>query len=141
MNISESVDRPTTFISLPNGADRRREQRLELRRKVEVLPCAEDGSTTGDFVTAELFDCSIHGVALLLKEPLNIKTQLLLKIQLEETQIVLYTVRNCRMHDGQQKIYRIGAEFDTYIAASPQTRRQSIVDALTDLDEPLADAA
>ena len=48
-----------------DGAEFRREVRFPMRRGIEILPC-----NTSGFIGAELIDCSVHGIALLLDRAL-----------------------------------------------------------------------
>jgi hypothetical protein len=133
-----------SFGGGPRGASahgincRRREVRINLRRIIEILPC--DGEGGGNFLQAELVDCSVHGLALRTPMVMRVGSEFLLKVQLDETQIVLYTVRNCRAAEAGVRGYRVGAEFAGYVAASANVRRESIVDALKRLDEPTLEA-
>lgn len=120
-------------VSRSTGADRRREERVRFSRMIEIHPCDED-SVSGTFLRVELYDCSEHGVAFYLDRELARGSEFLLRIQLAETQIVLYTVRNCIQLEAGKR-YRIGAEFTSYIAASADTTRRSIVEAVRSLPE------
>ena len=124
---------PSAHTRLTSGADRRREQRVRFSRMIEISPC--DQSQGEDFLLVELYDCSEHGLAFYLDRELSSRTEFLLRIQLSETQIVLYTVRNCIKLAGQKHPFRIGAEFTGYIAASSDTTRSSIVEAIRALPE------
>ena len=100
---------------------------------IEISPCDQEQGE--DFLLVELYDCSERGLAFYLDREIAMKTEFLLRIQLTETQLVLYTVRNCIKLAGQPHQYRIGAEFSGYVAASRDTTRSSIVEAIRALPE------
>ena len=130
-----NVATATAPAGAPGGAERRREARFECRKPVELLPCAGgDGSdqreSAWSFLRADLTDCSVHGIGLIVGRPLQGGERFLLKVRIGTFPcVVLYTVRNCRPGGGKG-LYRIGAEFSGYLVAPRDTDRQNIVDAL-----------
>src|SRR5437764_9968870 len=89
------------------AADKRREARTP-RRSVLVMPYGENLEL--NFVSAELTDCSPHGIGIVLNDPLARGAHFLLKLNYRgRTLLVLYEVRHCRAAAGDR--YQIGAEY------------------------------
>jgi hypothetical protein len=85
--------------------DRRAEVRTP-HKAVLVMPYGE-GLSSG-FEDANLADCSLHGVGLVLQRPLRPGIHLFLKLKLSTVALVVYSVKHCRSFEGG---YRIGADF------------------------------
>jgi hypothetical protein len=82
--------------------ERRREARAACGRPIAILPYSEDRFLRGHFV-----DCSVHGVGLIIAQPLKIDENFLMKLRGESLTLLVYVVRNCREVDRR---YRIGGE-------------------------------
>src|SRR5437763_7218754 len=84
-------------------SDNRAEARTP-HRSVLVMPYGEN--LEFKFESAQLVDCSPHGVGIVLSHPLSVGGYFLLKLQHRgRNLLVLYTVRHSRPDEGQ---YRIG---------------------------------
>ena len=82
--------------------DRRREPRVACERSIALLPYHEPRFLNGRFV-----DCSVHGVGVMLMQPLPVDERFLLKLRGESVTLLVYVIRNC-LPVGDQ--YRIGGE-------------------------------
>jgi c-di-GMP-binding flagellar brake protein YcgR len=106
--------------------DVRREVRVSARKPIQILPCK--AAHEWRFVTAELTDCSMSGIGLLVEAPLAVGEQFLVKFKLHGVALLQYTVRHCSPAEGGR--HKVGAEF-TGLAATPhEGDRQPILDAL-----------
>ena len=110
--------------------NRRSEPRVSAAaaRRIDILPCE---ATTGEwkFLDAELLDCSRHGLALLLTEPMPLGAQFLAKLKMSGgMKLLLYTVRNCAPCERAR--FRIGARFSGLAAQEFQGDPDDVMDAL-----------
>ena len=132
MSKRKNGDATMTRALLPNDfrQDARSEPRLAVTRTIEVLPCRATTTPTWRFTTAELSDCSLHGVGLLLSKPMDVGQQFLLKLKApDRLRLLLYTVQNCVAQDRSR--YRIGARFSGFAAQEIDEDLQTILDALS----------
>ena len=101
---------------------------MAVRRTIEVLPC-QATSTHWTFIPAELTDCSLHGMGLLLSERMDVGQQFLVKLQApDRLRLLLYTVQNC-VHQDRTR-YRIGARFSGFAAQQFDEDLQTVLDGL-----------
>ncbi len=107
--------------------ERRREQRVACTREIQILPCSQ--STDEARVTVSLLDCSPRGLGILADVPMQIGDQFIVNLQLQQTSMVLYTVRRCTALEGK---FRIGAELDGLIGGPDDPDANTIFNALTD---------
>ncbi|MGB7161059.1 MAG: PilZ domain-containing protein [Tepidisphaeraceae bacterium] len=109
--------------------NRRAEPRLAAARTIEVLPCKATATQWG-FMPAELTDCSLHGLGLLLPEPMDVGQQFLAKLKARDrVRLLLYTVHNCAQQDRSR--YRIGARFSGFAAQEFDEDLQAVLDGLS----------
>jgi hypothetical protein len=120
---------PGEFAEPAGAADRRRGPRLKAHRPVMVMPCACGAGLR--FQPAQLVDCSRHGVAILLPQPLPADTQFMLKARLRHPVLLIYTVKNCH---GAEEEYRIGARFSGIIGPPSDREALAVLDALLEGD-------
>jgi hypothetical protein len=122
----------TTRELLPNDfrENRRSELRVAVTRTIEVLPCRATSTSPWRFTTAELTDCSLHGVGLVLSEPMDVGQQFLLKLKLpDRLRLLLYMVQNSVAQDRSR--YRIGARFSGFAAQEFDEDLQTVLDGLS----------
>jgi len=84
--------KPEDFF--PPDQDRRSEPRLspDSPRVIQLLPCR--ASKDWKFITADVIDCSLHGLGILLDEPLEVGHQFLVKLRTaKHLRMLLYTVQ------------------------------------------------
>src|SRR4051794_21884917 len=82
----------------------RKEARHSMRRQIEIAPCSSSVR-----LTAEVFDCSVHGIGLLIDRSIQSGEEFLLYLNSTTESVVMYTARNCtRMPDGR---FKVGAAF------------------------------
>lgn len=120
-----SVLRPADFGAQAGAGNRRRETRLRAERAVMIMPFAFGSGLR--FQPARLTDCSRHGVALLLPEPLPADTQFMMKAKLRQSVLLIYTVKNCH---GAEEGYRVGARFSGIIGPPDDRDASVVLDAL-----------
>lgn len=82
--------------------------------------------------SARLVDCSRHGVGLLLPTPLPAATQFLMRANLRQSVLLIYTVQNCQALDPG---YRIGARFSAIIGPPDDRDASAVLDALLEGEE------
>jgi len=126
----------TTRELLPNDfrENRRSESRVAVTRTIEVLPCRATSAAPWRFTTAELTDCSLHGVGLVLSEQMDVGQQFLLKLKLpDRLRLLLYIVQNCVAQDRSRyrSRYRIGARFSGFAAQEFDEDLQTVLDGLS----------
>jgi hypothetical protein len=106
--------------------DRRRsEPRTLCDREIALKPMA---GRADRFATAQLTDCSPHGLGLILPEPVQAGEQILVRMNLNKMVLLVYTVRYCIPMQLSQ--FRAGARFTGYAANSFQREPSEIVTAL-----------
>src|SRR4051812_5728480 len=104
-------------------ADRRRsEPRTMCDRPISLMPMggADDG-----YSSAQLTDCSPRGLGLMVPEQLHAGQQVLIRLKLDRTVLLVYTVRYCIPMNASQ--FRTGARFTGYAANSFQGTMDSVV--------------
>jgi hypothetical protein len=114
---------------LSQEQNQRKERRTEERiaHKAVVIMAYGQGEQLG-FENAELIDCSLHGIAIGLHRALAVGHHFLLKVKLERTVLVRYTVRDCQA--SGKRLFRIGGELAGFVGASPEPQAQAVFDAL-----------
>ena len=107
----------------------RKERRAEDRiaHKAVVIMAYGQGEQLG-FENAELIDCSLHGIAIMFHRALPVGHHFLLKVKLDRTVLVRYTVRDCQ--PSGRRIFRIGGELAGFVGASPEPEAQAVFNAL-----------
>ena len=116
---------PADFGAEIRAMNRRRRPRLRPDRPVMIMPFAF--GTGLQFQPARLADCSRHGVAVVLPEPLPAETQFMIKARLRQSVLLIYTVKNCH---GAEEGYRIGARFSGIIGPPDDRDASAVLDAL-----------
>ena len=131
--MSHHAERGTSNSSNGNGHGtatavdhRRSETRILCNRAISLLPLAGE---EGRFLSAQLTDCSPHGLGLMLSEPLPAGGQVLIRLNLNKLVLLVYTVRYCIPTKIGQ--YRTGGRFTGYAASSFGGDLDSIVSALS----------
>ena len=107
--------------------NRRSEPRIPVARTIDILPCR---ATTArwEFARGELADCSLHGLSVLLPQPMDVGQQFLVKLQTPgRVRLLLYTVHNC---SPAARRYRIGARFTGFAAQEFDEDLQLVLEAL-----------
>jgi len=96
-------------------------------RPISLMPMG-----TGDehYSTAQLTDCSSHGLGLMVPEQLQAGAQILVRLKLDRVVLLVYTVRYCIPMNASQ--FRTGARFTGYVASSFHGDPRSVVTALTE---------
>jgi hypothetical protein len=110
------------IVVAPASNDERRAEPRIPHRAVIVMPFGDEIESR--FETAQMLDCSLHGIGVLLQRPLRPRTRFFVKLRLSNVALVIYEVKHCsQTQDG----YRIGADFhgvignDTDRNAAPET--------------------
>src|SRR5438105_5018062 len=94
-------------------SERRVENRLPATRLIDLLPCR--ASQEWKFIRAELADCSLHGLAVVVDRPMDVGQQFLVKLRLPKgVRLLLYTVHNCSKWEKSRQ--RLGAKFSGFVA-------------------------
>ena len=119
----------------PDPSQRRVEPRFARERKISILPCIAD--LPWSFRAAQLENCSAHGLALLVDQPMDAGEQFLVKLQLDHLVLAVYTVRHCRQ--AGDRLYRIGAEISGFVGAPPRYDPDSVLRALLHPSQDLSE--
>jgi hypothetical protein len=82
-----------------------------LQKSIEITPWSGDGSQASRRV--RLRDCSPHGLGFDDSEPLETGQQFVVRLDLGEQIMVLYTVRHCSQ--SRAGPYRIGAQMCGFV--------------------------
>jgi hypothetical protein len=108
--------------------DRRRsEPRVLCERPIWIQPCAR--ADAARFCRAQLTDCSLHGLGLMLSQPIEAGQQILVKLTLGgRPTMLVYTIRYCIPMQVDQ--YRAGARFAGLAAEKFQGELSGVVAAL-----------
>ena len=107
--------------------ENRTEPRTPASRTIDILPC--QATREWKFTSAELCDCSLHGLALLMSEPMAVGQQFLVKLRLPSgVRLLLYTVHNCSAWEKSR--YRVGARFSGFAAQEMDEDLQKVLEAL-----------
>lgn len=107
--------------------DRRRsEPRTVCNRAISLMPLAGEDERFG---SAQLTDCSPHGLGLMLASEIAAGEQVLVRLNVNRMVLLVYTVRYCIPTQIGQ--YRAGARFTGYAANSFQGDLGTVVTALT----------
>ena len=116
--------------------DRRRSEPRNLcDRDISIVSCvaaAEGISDAGAVrpMRARLTDCSLHGLGLMLSEPVEAGQQVLAKIEMNRLPMMLmYTVRYCVPMQTDQ--FRTGLRFSGFVASRFRGEMRTVVGALT----------
>lgn len=108
-----------------SASEQRIEARYENQRKIHILPCFTEEDWK--FLSADLVDCSAHGLGFVIDQPMNLGQDFLVKLEMEKVVLLLYTVRYC-VADGNR--FRVGARFSG-LATDPVRRDpQAVLEAL-----------
>ncbi len=106
---------------------RRTEARIPCDRPISLMPLADDARD--NFMAGQLIDCSPHGMGLTLSEPIEAGRQVLVRMKLDRSILLVYTIRYCIPVTATQ--FRAGARFTDYSASSYQGDPKAIVKALS----------
>jgi len=107
--------------------ENRTEPRTPVTRTIDVLPC--QARREWKFITAEITDCSLHGIGLISTEPIEVNQQFLVKLKLEKgVRMLLYTVHNCALWERTR--YRIGAKFSGFAAQEFDEDLKEVLESL-----------
>ena len=95
-------------------------------REISLLPCNGDGA---HFLKAELTDCSLHGLGMLVPQAIEAGQQVLVRIEIDrQPTLLLYTIRYCIPITPQQ--FRAGARFTGFVASRFRGELKSVVATL-----------
>jgi hypothetical protein len=106
---------------------RRAEPRILCERPISTMRLSGDGAES--FLTAQLTDCSLHGLGLMLPQAMEPGEQFVARLKLEKLTLLLYTVHYCIPMKADQ--FRAGAKFTGYAATPFQGDLGAVVTALT----------
>jgi hypothetical protein len=107
--------------------DNRAEPRTAIARLIDILPC--QATAQWKFISAEITDCSLHGIALILNDPMSVGQQFLVKLRLPSgVRLLLYTVHNCTPMEKAK--HRVGARFSGFAAQEMDEDLQKVLEAL-----------
>jgi len=109
-----------------NYAERRIEPRVP-HRAIIVMPFGDEVESR--FEEAEMLDCSLHGIGLLIRRPLRPRTRFFVKLRLTKLALVIYEVKHCTQTDDG---YRVGADLKG-VSGSDTDREASAEAILTAL--------
>ena len=91
------------------------------------MPLGDSGDRDS-FMAGQLIDCSPHGLGLTIQEPIEAGRQVLVRLKLDRSVLLVYTIRYCIPVTPTQ--YRAGARFTDYSASSFRGDSSAIVRAL-----------
>jgi hypothetical protein len=107
--------------------EQRSEPRTKCTRTIDLLPCT--ATREWKFLPAELTDCSLHGLGIILGEPLAPEHQFLVKLRVHGgVKLLIYTVHNCIPCDKSK--FRIGARFSGFAAQEFDQDHEAVLNAL-----------
>jgi hypothetical protein len=131
--IRASHQRRFKETNMPRGLEpksfqeNRTEARTPCTRTIDVLPC--QARRDWKFITAEITDCSLHGLGLISTEPIEVNQQFLVKLKLQKgVRMLLYTVHNCALWERTR--YRIGAKFSGFAAQEFDEDLKDVLESL-----------
>lgn len=105
----------------------RREPRVSCSTIVDLLPCQARGAWK--FTSAEVTDCSLSGIGLIVNEPIEVNQQFMIKLKLPTgVRVLIYTVHNC--DHWERSRYRIGAKFSGFAAQAFDEDPASVMEAI-----------
>ena len=107
---------------------RRSESRIPCDRPISMMPLGDDGARD-QFLAGQLIDCSAHGLGMTLTEAIEPGRQVLVRLKLDRSILLVYTIRYCIPVTPTQ--FRAGARFTDYSASSYQGDPAAIVKALS----------
>ena len=109
--------------------DRRRaEPRVLCERPISLLAAAR--AESGHFITAELTDCSLHGIGLTMPEEIEAAQQVLVKVDVQgKPALLMYTVRYCIPTRTDR--FRAGARFTGMAVGKFRGELAGVVTSLT----------
>jgi hypothetical protein len=83
----------------------------------------------GQFEEGELVDCSPHGIGLMMKRPIAMHVNLMVKLKTKPSSFVVYEVRHC---DAASSQFKIGALYQGFVGApeSAEPEAESICSKL-----------
>jgi hypothetical protein len=123
------VDMAGNLVPADFAENRRSEPRIAARRTIELLPCRATTSRWS-FISAELADCSLHGLSVVVDDPMDVGHQFLVKLHSPpRRRLLLYTVQNCTAVGGR---HRLGARFSGFAAQEFDEDLRVVLDALTE---------
>lgn len=110
------------------AAEQRRERRFSCDHKIAIV--STGSSDNQGLHEVELLDCSVHGLGLLVNNPMEVGSQFIAKLKPERSLLVLYTVRHCV--PVEQGRFKIGASFDAFFGTPATHDPQEILKILFD---------
>jgi hypothetical protein len=113
------------FQRQPGHGENRREPRFPSARTIAVRPYRQ--AEERGFRPANLIDCSVHGLRVIMDESMHAGEQFLVQFKLGQLMLAVYTVRHCRRVDDR---YVVGAALDGFIGGSEDPDAESILRAL-----------
>jgi hypothetical protein len=93
-----------------------------------MMPLGDDNARD-QFLAGQLIDCSPHGLGMTISEPIEAGRQVLVRLKLDRSVLLVYTIRYCIPVTPTQ--FRAGARFTDYSASSFQGDSAAIVKALS----------
>ena len=101
-------------------------------RDVSIISCvaaAERGDAGARPIKARLTDCSLHGLGMMLPEPLEAGQQILVKVEMNRLPMMLmYTVRYCVPMQSDQ--LRTGLRFTGFVASRFRGEMRTVLGAI-----------
>src|SRR5688572_19864195 len=109
------LDAADPFSSSSDFNDRRRQEpRVLCDREVSVVRCNDNEACRP--TKARLTDSSLHGLGMMLSEPIEAGQQVLVKVEMNRLPMMLmYTVRYCV--PMKSDAFRAGLRFSGYVAS------------------------
>src|SRR4051812_35317133 len=106
----ETADVQPVQAAAPSGSaglsdDERRIESRVPHRAIIVMPFGDEVESR--FETAEMIDCSLHGIGLLMQRPLRPRTRFFVKLRLTNVALIVYEVKHCSY---TEEGYRVGAD-------------------------------
>ena len=117
-------------VSRDQADPRRSEPRTPCEREIAFLP-ATDGNSAGEvlFNKAQVTDCSMHGMGLIMSKPVEAGQQILARLDVDRhPTLLLYTVRYCIPMQADQ--FRAGVRFTGFIANRFRGQLSSVMSSL-----------
>ena len=106
---------------------RRAEPRTPCDREIQFVPAANEEH--GQFDKAQVTDCSMHGMGLILSQKVEAGQQILARLDVDRhPTLLLYTVRYCIPMQEDQ--YRAGVRFSGYLASRFRGQLSAVMSSL-----------